>query len=453
MATKRDFGDMLTDYLPYELLKEELLNRNYVLKMVPKDDEWTSGSMDIAFKGAGASSVRAGKFTASDDIAQSVFVKGVVPGYKEITGSMIFNFTDLVQHEDLDDRTFLKILPDEIEDFVDYMSMVVSVNLGTGPSVAAVTEQGKATTASIGDLRGSVQVTNVDRFVIGQKIRFQGATGDAQIPATGAYFVQSIDINGGSTLRPSSGRIWVSTARATAVRTDAGALVTAALVDLSAITTSHKVYLDGFDRAGTSCFTSLRQQLVLDPTKGGTTSLFGKSKILYPYLQSVQISGTGVTAKNLLSKLFYGYATVKMKARGMADTILMSYKHWATAIDTIEVQKGAFNVVPNSLNATQYGWSEIKIGSVKGSILTLVGIQEMDDDVIFFIDWSAMKFHTNDYFRRVMSPDGNYYHSLRTEDGYQFITDWIMYGELVVFRPNRCAVMHSIPDYVQGASA
>lgn len=38
MATTRSFQDMLNEYLTYDLLREELVKRDYVLQKVEKDN-------------------------------------------------------------------------------------------------------------------------------------------------------------------------------------------------------------------------------------------------------------------------------------------------------------------------------------------------------------------------------------------------------------------------------
>jgi len=70
MATTRTFQDMLNQYLPNELLKEEFIKRDYIMTKVDKDDNWKGGALIVPFKSAGASSIAFGSLTAADDIAQ-----------------------------------------------------------------------------------------------------------------------------------------------------------------------------------------------------------------------------------------------------------------------------------------------------------------------------------------------------------------------------------------------
>jgi hypothetical protein len=122
----------------------------------------------------------------------------------------------------------------------------------------------------------------------------------------------------------------------------------------------------------------------------------------------------------------------------------MSYKNLASCIKVIEASKGAFNVVPGSQRASQYGWTEIEVGSVTKGALKLVGVQEADDDIIMFLDWRGLKFHSNGFFQKRMSPDGIEYFEVRATSGFQYIVDVCLFGELVVNRPSYCGVLYSI---------
>lgn len=86
MATLRTFQDMLNEYLPYELLMEETMKRNYLLQHVEKDNDWKGGSLIVPFKGASASSYKYGGLTDTSDIAEYEYVRGEISGYKEIWG-------------------------------------------------------------------------------------------------------------------------------------------------------------------------------------------------------------------------------------------------------------------------------------------------------------------------------------------------------------------------------
>lgn len=422
MSTTRTFQDMLNEYLTYDLLREELVKRDYVLNRVEKDNGWKQGTLIVPFKAAGASSVKFGGLTGNSDIAEDLYIRGEVSQYKEAWGSMIFNYTDLVQHDTgrINEDTFLRILPDQIEDFMEYYKQVVSIQLTTGPNFAAAVEDGGAD--------GTIKVDRVDRFYIGQKVSL-----DDDDTAAAAYYVIAIDVNNGVAGFLGSGDVTLSLTRG------------GAAADVSAYTTAQnaKFYHDGVDVTGSTVFSSLRSQL-LSAANGGSANLFGQSKLAYPFLQAVQIDGSAITAANILENIFDGYTTVRTKAKGNAREVLMSYKNLGSIMKIIEAQKGAFKVRPESEKASEYGWTTIEIGSVSGIYLKFVGIQEMDDDLIYYIDWSAVKMHSNGLIRKHRSPDGLEYYVVRNTSGYQYIIDIAMYGEFVVNKPGHCGVIHSI---------
>jgi hypothetical protein len=415
MSTTRSFSAMLNEYLPNSLLSEELIQRDYLLTKVEKDNTWLGGDLIVPFEGAGASSIQFGSLTASTDVAEDVFVRGKLTTQPELWGTMVFNEKDLIQHGKLSDQNLLKILPNRVEKFMEYMKMAVSVNILGGPHLAKATGNG-----AVG---GTLAVDKIDRFQIGQKITLvDGDTAQAD------YYVTAINVN--------TSVITVSATRGGAV------------ADISAYTLAQnaKVYHPGVLVAGvaTNNFTSLRSAL-LSLANGGSTNLYGQSKLAYPYLQAVNIDGSTVTSSNVLASIFDGYSTVRQKAKGNANTVLMSYKWLGNCMKLIEVSKGAYKVTPDSMKANLYGWTEIEVTSVKGT-LTLVGIQEMDDDIIMYMDWNALKFYSNGFFRKRSNPEtGEEYFVVRNTTGYQYLVDIALFGDLVLEKPGHCAIMYGIP--------
>jgi hypothetical protein len=408
-ATTRTFQEMLNDYLPNELLKEELVKRDYLLNKVEKDDNWLTGPLIVPFKAAGASSVAFGSLTAASDIAEDKFVRGEVSAAKEVWGSMIFNHRDIMEHGKVSEQNFLKILPAAIEDHMDYLKNVVSTNLLNGSHFA------KTTAASAAN-DGNITVDRPDRFVIGQKVVIKGAS-DA------TCYVKAINMN---------------TKVVNVVTTRGGATV----VDFSAnnVASGAKVHNDGQETNG---FSSLRGAL-LSAANGGDSALSGQTKTAYPYLQSINVDGSDITATNLMSKIFDALTTVRQLGKGNPTDVVMSYKNLGSAMKVIEASKGAFNVRPGSQSTSQYGWMEIEVGSVTKGALKLIGVQEADDDIIMFIDWRALKFHSNGFFQKRKSPEGNEYFEVRNTTGYQYIVDVCLFGELVCIRPSYCGILFGI---------
>lgn len=413
MSTTRTFQDMLNEYLPNKLLKEELLKRDYILSNIEKDDKWKGGKLIVPFKAAGASSVKMGGLTGASDISEDKYVRGSIDDYKEMWGSMIFNHRDLMDHSGkIVEDSFLKILPDAVEDFMEYIKMVASIQMGTGPHFAKVTDATNAAT-------GLMVVDHVDRFVLGQKCIL-----DDDNSVTLAVYVIAIDVN-------------TDTVTLSLTRGGAAADVSAYTVAQNA-----KFYTDG---AETTSFTSIRSVL-LSAANGGSTTVHGQSKLAYPFLQAVNVNGASITASNILDKLFDAYTEVRKKAKGRADRFVMSYKHFGSILKLIENKSnGAANwqITVEDKKASLYGWDEVVINSVKGK-LTIVGIQEWDDDVIALMDMKSMVFRSNGFFQKRKSPEGVEYFEVRNTSGYQYIIDISLFGELEINKPGHCGIIYGI---------
>jgi len=413
MSTSTDFQDMLNEFLPNPLLKEEFVKRDYVYRSCEKDESWGMGSLAVPFRGAQASSVRFGGLTAADDIASSQYVRGSVDSPKEVWGTLLFKHRDLMEHGKISEQNFLRLLPDEIEDFMDYMKSIVSCNFLKGEHFA------KAIAASaLND--GNVTVDRPDMFVVGQKVQF--VVSDA---STVTAYVKTININ--------TQVVNLVTARggSTVVNFSAGGK------DLA---DGAKFYND--EAVGNS-FSSLKGAL-LSAANGGDASLYGKTKTAWTYLQAINVSGAGITSANIMEKIFDALVKVRLFGKGAPSEVLMSITNLGHCMKVIESQKGGFNVVAGSEKASQYGWMEISVGSPTKSPIKLVGINEADDDVIMFIDWRGIKFYSNGGFQKRKSPDGKEYFELRAQTGYSYIVDICLFGELVVQRPSYCGILYGI---------
>lgn len=414
MSTTRTFQAMLNEFLPNELLMEELIKRDWILTNVEKNNSWKGGKLIVPFMGQQASSVAFGSLTGSTDIAEYSYIRGSVDDYKEAWGSLIFNQRDLMDHSGrIKEDSFLKILPDQIDQFIEYMKFVCSVQLGTGPHFATVTDATNAAT-------GIMIVDKVDRFSLAQKCQIDD---DNSSPLT--VYVIAINVN---------------TSAVTFSATRGGAAV-----DISAYTVAQnaKLYQDG---AQSNSFSSLKDQL-LSAANGGSATIFGQTKLSYPFLQAINYSGAAVTTSNILSQLFDFYTDVRKKARGgKADTFLMSYKWGGACMKLMETTpyQGQYQVSVADRKASVYGWDEIIIRSVKGT-LKIVMIQEWDDTSIVALDMSAVKFYSNGFFKKRKGPNGNEYFEVRNTTGYQYIVDTCLFGELVVNKPGNCGIMYGIP--------
>lgn len=410
-ATSRSFSNMLNDYLANPLLKEEFQKDNYLFEMMERDDDWTGqGSLIVPFKSAGASSVSFGALTASTDVAEDVYVRGSISTQKEVWGTMLFHHRDLMEHERISEKNFLRILPDTITDFMDYMKMVVCINLLNGKSFAKFTANGGAD--------GTFTVARPDRFRLNQKV-FVDDDNSAAISG----YVRTIDVN--------TGVITLYDARSGG-----------AAVDLSAYTTAQnaKCYNEGQQADG---FLDLKDAL-LSAANGGSATIYGQTKLDSPYTQAINVSGSSIDASNILEKIFDGLTDTQTKGRGKPTDVIMGLKNFGACVKSTEISKGAFDVIPNSGKAKPYAWKEITIGSSRGDMLKLVGLHEMDDDWIGVIDWRGIKFHSNGFFRKRQAPDGKEYFEQRATTGYSYLVDICLFGEFVVNRPSYQGIIHSI---------
>lgn len=411
MGTTRSFSTMLNQYLPNSLLAEEMVKRDWFLSNVERDDSWVGGDLIVPFKAAGASSVAFGSLTDSTDIAEDSYVRGSITTQPEVWGSMVFNHRDLMEHGKLSEQNLLKILPDTIEDFMGWVKQCVSLSFTNGANFD--------TFAGDGNASGQFTATSPERYMIGQKVYIED-TGTA----AAAYYVTAINMN--------TAVVTVSSSRGGS----------AANISAYTVSQSAKVYFDGSQTAANQ-LTSLKLSL-LSAVNGGSSTLYGQTKTAYPYLQAINISGTGVTASNILDQIFDAYTTIKNRGKGNPNKVVMGYKLFGAILKLLESQKGAFHQDPKGTKVNPYGWTEVEIFGVKGT-LTLVSVQEVDADYIMFLDMRALKVYSNGFFRKRQSPDGVEYFETRATTGYKYIVDVCFFGDMVLLRPSYCGILHSIP--------
>jgi len=419
MTTTALFDNMLNEYLSVDMMKNELIKRDYTLQKVQRDDGWKSGTIPIPYEGQYASSFSFGGLTADTNISSYKYQRGTLTTYQEIWGAMRFEHKDLMNHNgQVNEKSFLKILPGQVEDFVQNMKMSISINLMDGPSFAKATVDGTA--------GGVLEVDKVDRFTIDQQVNLiDGDTAEA------VYYVIAIDVNGG-TLK--QGAITLSASRG------------GAAADISAYTVAQGAacYHPG---ASTSSFTSLTSQL-LSAANGGSANLFGTPKVNFPFLQAIQYDGSSMNATNVLPTIFAAYTRRQQVAKsGKLPEALMSFKHFGSVLTALEATKQGFNVVPESRKTSVYGWQEVMIGSVSGELIKCVAIQEHADDNIKLLDWDGITLYTNGFLQRRSGPDGLQYHVIRNTTGYSYILDHCLMGDIVVTNPSKQLIIHSIPNY------
>jgi len=185
------------------------------------------------------------------------------------------------------------------------------------------------------------------------------------------------------------------------------------------------------------------KQALLSAANGGSTKIHGVSKLAYPLLQAVNIDGSAISASNIVEKLFDAYTEVRERTKGRATEYLMSLKNYGSVMKAIEGDKGAYRVVEEPKKSL-FGWMEMTIANVTGQVIKFIGIQEMDDDIIPLVDWRSITFRTNGFFKKRISPDGREYFEVRGEDGYQYIVDTCLFGEVEYGKPGHSAIIHTI---------
>lgn len=413
MATQTTFDNMINEFLPNSLLSDGIMKMDWLLSNVEKDNSWLGGNnLVVPFAGAGASAVKFGGLTDVADITQARTVRGNIASQPEIWGSLKFNEKDLVRHGKLSEQNLLRILPDQVEEFQKYMRRALSLSFLNSAYFASA--------AANGTVGAGIQVDRPERFEVGMPVVID----DDNSPAL-KLFVKSIDL--GTDI---------------VVLTTDIALTTVA--DLSAYTTAQntRFYFDGAETAGNQ-LTNLKKSL-LSAVNGGSTALYGVTKTDYPYTQAINIDGSAFTAATFMDDLYKALVKIKIKSKGNPNTFLMSWSLQARAMIALQIEKGPYKQVDTS-SPTQYDFGDVTIMGPQGKV-RLVGVPEMDNDAILVLDMSALKLYSNGFIRKRVDPqDGKQFYIVRNSDGYVYVMDVAFYGDLVLERPNRCGIIHSLP--------
>lgn len=415
------FSAMINEYLPYDLLKNELFGDDMILKKIEIKEGWLDGAtLQVPFKEASASSVVYGELEDENDISQSILEKGQLSAHKTVTSSMKFAHRDLQDHKGgVSKKSFLKLLPNELDDHLKLLRGLIVNNFLNGVKLAVV----KGTVDSVEAAAGILPVNNPQKLKLGMKLDFYASEADAT-PTT--VYVKTIDI-------PNK-KVEFVTTRGGVTAVDFTAVGQVA-VTLTSFVTLPKAWGKGF--------VSIKEML-LPAAQGGIAQIAGKTKANFSYLQAYAKSGATISATSILAPLFDMQTEICTFTPAEPKEIWMSYKNLGTALKEIEKSKGAYNIVPGSRNTSVYGYDTVEIGSVAGGTIKLVGIKIMDDDFIAFMDNGVIDFHTDSFIRRIKSPDGLEYHTTRTTNGYFHIIDHECHGDLILNKPNACGVLHSI---------
>lgn len=411
MATNREYNDMLNEHITDNLMTEEVIKRDWFLSNVKMKKNWKGGTIPVPFEGAKAGSISYGSLTASNDISMGEYVRGSISTMPEAWASLKVNQRDLQEHDGkIPETTFLDVVPRLSKGLARDFAESLSLQMTCGPHIALVTDATDAAT-------GILIVDHVERFTLHRKYVLD----DGDSSSTDVY-PTAINMN---------------TSAVTFSATSQGA---AANLSAYSVAQTAKFYEPG---AASGTFTSMRLAL-LSEANGGAASLHNKSKLLYPYLQCINVLGSSVTSSNIVDKLFDFYLDVRKKGRGTANKLLMSYKNWGSVMKSQQIQKGQYKVVSDP-KRSEFGWFEMTIAStVNGDTLSIVAIQEFDDDIIVAFDPSSVEIESNGGIVKHKTPDGNSFYVVRNTTGYEYITDWVFRGEVKWLKPTANGVLYSI---------
>lgn len=411
MALQRSFASMLNEFVTGGVLTESLVKRMWFMNTVEMKTNWKNGGYPVPFEGNAPNSIQFGGLTPANDIAEGDYVRGYVPEQVKATHSLIFNQEDLAEHDGkIPESTFLDVMEQQVGPGMNFFKESLSHQMIGGPAVVKITDSTDAAT-------GKFVVDRIERLNLKQKLTLKDDNSGAL-----SVYVKSIDLN-------------ENTAVFSLSRGGAAA-------DLSAYTSGQnaKLYHPGGDN-GT--FTSMKSAL-LSLANGGAATLYGKTKLDYPYLQCINKSGADISSSNIVEKLFDFWIEVRRKARGNATQLVMSYKHWGSVMKSQQIEKGAYKVVGDP-KKSEFGWWSTTIASTKnGESLEIVAVQEFDDDVIVAFDKGSVHIASNGGVQKIKTPEGKEYYVVRNTTGYQYVVDVIFRGEVVWKAPTRNGVLHSI---------
>lgn len=405
-ASTASFNEMLNENVTTKLMELELAKRSWFYNKIEMDKSWLLNNNYVLPQIAGnASTAKFGGLTAAADIYGSKPLRGYESVHKELWASMKFLAKDLLIHGKVDEQNFLRLLPDELNRLLDSIAGILGQNICAGANIDKVTVSG--TNA------GAISIQNPERVQIQQYVEFASSTVTTPI---GGY-VATVNIN--------TGALTIETAPGSGTAVDLSTIL---------VTDNAKAYVRGQLGDG---FNSM-VQLLLPQANGGSATIHNLNKLASPQLQGVYESAALWTAADLLKNLFKLYVKARKVGKGKPNSIAMSYNDYGAAVNSIENQKGAFNVVANSDKAKQFTWDEIMIGGYlsNGESISLVAVQEMNQGEYLGVDISSWKFASAGGLQKSKSPDGNFYYVDRdATNGYTYICDSFLMGNLFCLQP------------------
>jgi hypothetical protein len=406
MATNTTFGTMLKEYTPHSLFVDKMEKVNWFYRKLKKDQSWVGQNYIVPFEGGEYSSLSHGALTASNDVADMTPVEGSISTQPELWGTLKFQERDLERHGDLE-KSFMKILPGKLNQFMERMEERISILLLNDGSVAKATADGEAD--------GEITVDRPERFTIGEKVSVDDGNSS---PVSG--YVTAIDM--------ATKKLTIKDARSSG-----------SAVDLSGYTTaqSAKIYLPNGTTAG---FTGLASQL-LSSTNGGASTIFGQTKTAYPYLQAQQFSASGVAdGQDLLDVFLDAMYDTQQLGKSKANSIVCSLKNFKVIAKVLQAAKQ----IEGNVEAG-YGFAKLQMVGAAGS-MEIIGLRDMPDDKAYILDWDTLVLAGSDFFKKKRHLNGEEYFIERATTGYTYIVDIKFFGDLICLRPSANGVVHSIPS-------
>lgn len=410
MALTASFDTMLKRYMPYQLLDELAKKKFYMWAKIRKRSDWYGGRLEVPFIGGRASTAVLGAFADSSDISEENDILGYEDLHRVITFSNKFNGSDIDKHITQGGSFIPNLLAQQSKRTSSVITARFSSLVLNGAALDSVTADSTA--------GGLVYVNFPERFEIGQKVILRNSD-----PAAAAYYITAIDMNGKV--------LTVSATRGGS----------AANVSAYTLAKSSALYEDGGVNTSTGAlqnnFNSLRSAL-LSASNGGDASIHNQTKASYPFLQAYNTSGSGIASNDILDVIYDAVMDVKRIAKGAPMEIICSYKNFAAITKELEPNRD-FMAMEDS---TGYGFQRAVVKSPR-TVFSMVPVEEMNNDVIYIIDWDAIEFAGCHFFKRE-APNGQESYVERATTGYSYIVDHKLYGNLIVKNPSHCGVIHSI---------
>lgn len=423
----QNYTAMINEYLPFDVLEEETKKQSWLLDNCTIKKDWHGGDIIVPFKAGKAGTVTMGGLPATTSISRSSYVRGKLTTMKEAYGSLIVYEKDLMLNGKVNVQNFIKILPDQLDDLKEVFAQAVSLQVLNGGPLDVVTVAGTA--------GGVVSVAHPERFTIGMKLTFKGTAESA----TG--FVASINMNTGALLivtEPHGSTGCVLNADDGGTPND----VTAADIDAG-----DAVYVSGGDDHN---FTSLQSMLLPSGIHSAPSTLFGQTKVTYPFLQSIYKDGdsTCTSAAGLLADMFDTQG--KAHRRGASPKEWgMSWTNYLAIKKAIELGSNSYRIIDTGKTSSTYaGTKTITIGGVEDE-LTIRAVREWPDYLAMALDVKDLEFHTapGGFFTALADPEGKKYYTVRTAGtgasaGYAYVTDIALRGEFIHTKPWNTAVLY-----------